>query len=80
MKNHITVGSRGSRLALIQAKSVVTQLAGLYPDTEFVITRITTRGFIRRWNILSSRPYYKSNYDYIDDYNYYKQQSKDTTR
>ncbi len=44
MKKHITVGSRGSRLALIQAKSVVTQLASLRPDTEFVITRITTRG------------------------------------
>ncbi len=44
MKKHITVGSRGSRLALIQAKSVVTQLSSLFPDTEFVITRITTRG------------------------------------
>ncbi|MFC1907617.1 hydroxymethylbilane synthase [Chloroflexota bacterium] len=44
MKKHVTVGSRGSRLALIQAKSVVTRLASLYPDTEFVITRITTRG------------------------------------
>jgi len=44
VKKHITVGSRGSRLALIQAKSVVTRLASLYPDTEFVITRISTRG------------------------------------
>jgi len=44
VKKHITVGARGSRLGQIQARSVVAELTGLYPDIELVITGITTRG------------------------------------
>ena len=44
MKKHVTIGARGSRLGQIQARSVVAELTGLYPDIELVITSITTRG------------------------------------
>ncbi|MBA7504224.1 Porphobilinogen deaminase [subsurface metagenome] len=44
MKKHIIIGSRGSRLAEIQARWVLTTLANIYPDVEFSLTRIATRG------------------------------------
>ncbi|MFB0559594.1 MAG: hydroxymethylbilane synthase [Dehalococcoidales bacterium] len=44
MKKHIVIGSRGSRLAEIQARWVLTTLASIYPDVEFSLTKITTRG------------------------------------
>ena len=44
MKRKITVGSRGSRLALIQAESVMAQIARLHPELEISIRRIVTRG------------------------------------
>ncbi|MFC1971825.1 hydroxymethylbilane synthase [Chloroflexota bacterium] len=44
MKKHVIIGARGSRLGQIQARSVVAELTGLYPDIELVTTSITTRG------------------------------------
>ncbi|MFC1925346.1 hydroxymethylbilane synthase [Chloroflexota bacterium] len=44
MKKKIVIGSRGSGLALIQAKSVLTGLRELNPGIEFSLTPITTRG------------------------------------
>lgn len=44
MKRHIIIGSRDSRLAEIQARSVLTTLASIYPAFEFSLTKITTRG------------------------------------
>ncbi|MFC2003280.1 hydroxymethylbilane synthase [Chloroflexota bacterium] len=44
MKKYITIGSRGSRLAEIQARSVLSTLASIYPDIKFSLTRISTRG------------------------------------
>lgn len=38
------VGSRGSRLALIQAEYVVAELRGLYPEMEFEVKKIVTGG------------------------------------
>ncbi len=44
MKRKITVGSRGSKLALIQAESVVAKIARLHPELEISIAKIVTRG------------------------------------
>jgi len=44
MKRKIVVGSRGSRLALIQAESVLAQIAELRPELEISIAKIITRG------------------------------------
>lgn len=44
MKKHIIIGARGSRLAEIQARWVLTTLANIYPDVEFSLTKIATRG------------------------------------
>ncbi len=44
MKGQITVGSRTSRLALVQAESVITELKVLNPHLEFNLVKITTRG------------------------------------
>jgi len=44
VKKHIIIGSRGSRLAEIQARSVLTRLANIYPDVEFSLTKIATKG------------------------------------
>ena len=44
MKKHIIIGARGSRLAEIQARSVLTRLANIYPDVEFSLTKIATKG------------------------------------
>lgn len=44
MKNRIVVGSRGSRLALIQAESVMAQIAELHPELELGISQIVTGG------------------------------------
>ncbi|UCG10792.1 MAG: hydroxymethylbilane synthase [Dehalococcoidia bacterium] len=48
MRTKIVVGSRGSRLALIQAESVAAQIAQLYPELEISISQIVTRGDRRR--------------------------------
>ncbi|MFC1966488.1 hydroxymethylbilane synthase [Chloroflexota bacterium] len=40
----IVVGSRGSKLALIQTKSVAARIRAANPDTEIVINRIVTKG------------------------------------
>jgi len=44
VKRHIIIGSRGSRLAEIQARSVLTRLASTYPDVKLSLTKITTAG------------------------------------
>jgi hydroxymethylbilane synthase len=40
----IVVGSRGSRLALIQTESVLSKMRERRPDLQFRLTRITTEG------------------------------------
>jgi hydroxymethylbilane synthase len=40
----IVVGSRGSRLALIQTESVLSQMKEMRPELQFTLTRITTEG------------------------------------
>ena len=44
MKGRIVVGSRGSRLAMIQAESVVAQIREANPHIEVVVNKIITRG------------------------------------
>ncbi|MCX6003425.1 MAG: hydroxymethylbilane synthase [Chloroflexi bacterium] len=44
MRTKIVVGSRGSRLALIQAESVVNRLKFIHPDLEISIKKIVTAG------------------------------------
>ena len=44
MKGRILIGSRGSRLAEIQAGSVLNRLKQIYSDIEFDLLRIKTRG------------------------------------
>lgn len=48
MKRKVVVGSRGSRLALIQAESVLAQIVELHPELELNISQIVTRGDRRR--------------------------------
>jgi hydroxymethylbilane synthase len=40
----IVVGSRGSRLALIQTESALSQMIEMRPDLQFTLTKITTEG------------------------------------
>lgn len=40
----ITIGSRGSPLALAQTQELITQLAAKFPDLQFNIKKITTQG------------------------------------
>jgi len=40
----VIIGSRGSRLAVLQAKFVLNKLEQAYPDIEFSLSRITTTG------------------------------------
>jgi hydroxymethylbilane synthase len=44
MRRRIVVGTRGSRLALIQAESVVARIKEIAPHLEVAISNITTRG------------------------------------
>lgn len=44
MRTKIVVGSRGSRLALIQTESVVNRLKFMHPDLEISIRKIVTAG------------------------------------
>lgn len=44
MKKKWIVGTRGSRLALVQTELVIARLKGLYPDAEFGISIIKTTG------------------------------------
>ncbi|MCF6159336.1 MAG: hypothetical protein E3K32_12390 [wastewater metagenome] len=43
-KKHIIIGTRGSRLALIQVNWVISKLKRLNPELEFHIEKITTKG------------------------------------
>ena len=44
MRKHITIGSRGSRLALTQAESVLIQLKEANPHLKFSLSKIVTEG------------------------------------
>ena len=44
MKQNIIIGTRGSRLAEIQTRSVLDRLANIYPDVDFSLTKIATIG------------------------------------
>ncbi len=44
MRIKITIGSRGSKLAMIQTESVAAEIRRMYPDIEVCISRIVTRG------------------------------------
>ncbi len=44
MKKPILIGSRGSRLAIIQAESVLSQLREIDPNLDFHLIKIVTRG------------------------------------
>ena len=44
MKNKIIIGSRGSKLALIQANWTKSELEARYPGIEIVIKEIYTQG------------------------------------
>ncbi|MBM4453381.1 MAG: hydroxymethylbilane synthase [Chloroflexi bacterium] len=44
MRRRIAIGTRGSRLAIIQTESVLDNLEQIAPDTEFGLVEITTRG------------------------------------
>ncbi len=44
MKNEVVVGSRGSKLALIQAEAVASKIREVRPDAEVTIRTITTAG------------------------------------
>lgn len=48
MKRKVRIGTRGSKLALAQAQSVLTDLARLYPDTDFTIVTVKTAGDTQR--------------------------------
>jgi len=48
MTNSLRVGSRASRLAEIQARSVLARLQEYHPSTRFRLTKIATRGDRRR--------------------------------
>jgi len=40
----IVIGTRGSKLAMVQAETVAAAIRQLHPDTEICISKITTRG------------------------------------
>jgi len=44
VRRQITIGTRGSRLAMIQAESVLVALAGIHNTIEFILSKITTTG------------------------------------
>lgn len=44
MKKRLIIGTRGSRLAVIQAESVLTALASIHSTIEFSLSKITTTG------------------------------------
>jgi len=44
VKKNVTIGSRSSQLAEIQARSVLARLADVHPDITFSLTKITTTG------------------------------------
>ncbi|CAG1769298.1 partial Porphobilinogen deaminase, partial [uncultured bacterium] len=43
-EKHVVVGSRGSKLALIQTNWVISELKRLNPGFEFNIEKISTKG------------------------------------
>ena len=44
MKKHLRIGTRGSKLAVVQAESVRDQLVSLNPELEFEIVKVSTTG------------------------------------
>lgn len=43
-KRRIIIGSRASKLAVIQAQSVLSELSSMYPDLELELLKVTTTG------------------------------------
>ena len=58
MKKQIVIGSRGSRLAEIQARSVMKKLGDFYPDVSFSLSKIVTRGDLKKTSPLPQIPGY----------------------
>lgn len=56
MKKQVFIGTRGSRLAMIQAQSVLSKLTGLYPDLDFRIDKIATTGDRRKTSPIGKIP------------------------
>jgi hydroxymethylbilane synthase len=50
LKGHVKIGSRGSKLALVQSRSVVANLSRIYPHLKFELTEVSTTGD-RSWEI-----------------------------
>ena len=48
MYERITVGTRGSALAMEQTRRVIDRLSCRRPDVEFVVRKITTKGDVMR--------------------------------
>ncbi len=44
MRKRIVVGSRGSRLAQLQAQSVLAELTSIYPGLDFSLVKVVTKG------------------------------------
>jgi hydroxymethylbilane synthase len=44
MKRQIVVGTRGSTVALLEARSVVVRLKEEWPETDFRLSTITAKG------------------------------------
>ncbi len=44
MKKHLRIGTRGSKLAVVQAEAVRDRLASLNPELEFEIVKVSTTG------------------------------------
>ena len=55
---HIKVGTRGSKLALAQTNYVVDRLKAAYPENEYEIVVITTKGDIDLTKPLESLPHF----------------------
>ena len=50
LRNHVRIGSRRSKLALAQSRSVVAQLSRIHPDLKIELIEISTTGD-RNWEI-----------------------------
>lgn len=56
MKNNIIIGTRGSKLALIQAESIAAQIKNIRPDCKVSIRKVVTEGDRRRRTLLNLMP------------------------
>lgn len=56
MKKHVIIGSRSSRLALVQAESVLSELKLAHPGIKFELTKVVTTGDRHRHIPLNQMP------------------------